>query len=212
MNALGYGSLFDNYRERLILGTLLLKPQRWTETEGLSIEDFGASDHREIYATMARLVEDGKGAGFDDVIAELQGKDNLIACVGDLIDVTETGSADLKNAIAKLQEFRKKRLLERSIESVRQWYCCSTTFQLVSYLSGTLETLRQWDDTPTKCGLIVDTLASVRARPQGYLWEPYLPDEPTNCPLWPEPYCQINHCTGLGCSYNHRSRLARWFT
>src|SRR5690349_21197195 len=162
-------SLFDNYRERLILGTLLLKPERWPETDGLSIEDFGLTAHKEIYATMARLAEDGKAPGFDDVCAELQDSADVVACLSDLMDAVESGAADLKKAVSKLQELRRKRTFARCMEDVQKWYQVSTTGQLTTYVTDVLRGLE--DLGPTKCGLIVDTLASVRARPQGYLWE-----------------------------------------
>jgi AAA domain len=90
-----------------------------------------------------------------------------------LLDGT-TGTADLRKHVAKLQELTGKRELARTVEQIQQSYYCSTIPQLVAYFNETTEGLQ---DSLTKCGIVVNTLASVKARSQEYLWEPYLPND-----------------------------------
>jgi len=162
---------------RAVLASVLSepeKPERWAELRSVVIDDFDLSDHKKIFAAMSRLSSANMQADVEALLNELGDTSTAAALVLDLRGDGTIGTKlsyyvqELKKASVAKECERLERLQSNATSAEEKRQIAQQIIELLSRGASS--------STTVQAGLQIKFLSSVKAKPQGWLWEKYIPD------------------------------------
>src|SRR5215472_4621879 len=154
--------------ERSLLGCLLFDASLWQQAEGLY---FSLDIHREIYGCMVAMRNKGQVVDTVTLGMELADRNKMDACAY-LARLTDQGQSANFSAYVKRV---KDGALEIRSQQLSEKLSLATTHSQRLEIADEIRELERGEGS--RAGLKITYLSEVKAKPQKYLWEPYIPSD-----------------------------------
>jgi hypothetical protein len=142
----------------------------WTEFRAATLEDFPTDDQKKIFAAMSRLSGTNMQADITLLKNELGADTTAYAAVLDLRADGTVGT----NPRRYVQELKKETLRTRRVRLAERMLDASPEEQ--DAITQQLLAVGSVTNSTAPAGLQIKFLSSVKAQPQGWLWEMHIPN------------------------------------